>query len=68
MKKHYITLYQNGKQLLGSDFTIVVNSNTSYLGANTIRKYFKQMENRIESLKNIKPYLNEGGLTIHYEK
>ena len=67
MKKHYITLYQNGKQLLGSDFTIIINSNLNYLGASTIRKYFKQMENRIESLKTIKPFLNNGGLTFHYE-
>lgn len=68
MKKHYITLYQNGKQLLGSDFTIVINSKLNYLGASEIRKRFKQMEDRIESLKNIKTYLNNGGLTIHYER
>jgi hypothetical protein len=67
MKKHCITLYQNGNKLLGSDFSIVINSKLNYLGANTIRKYFKQMEARIESLKNIKPFLNNGGLTIHYE-
>lgn len=67
MKRHYITLYQNGNQLLGSDFTIVINSKRNYLGANTIRKYFQQMETRIESLKKIKSFLNNGGLTIHYE-
>jgi hypothetical protein len=66
--KHYITVRQNDKQLIGSDFTIIINSNLNYLGAGNIRKYFEAMQKRIDNLKTIKPFLNNGGLTIHYER
>lgn len=66
--KHYITVYQNGKQLLGSDFTIVINSNKPYLGATKIRNEFRNMQNRIDNLKAIKPFLNSGTIQIHYER
>ncbi len=66
--KHFITVYQNGKQLLGSDFTIVVNSDKCYLGATKIRNEFRNMQNRIEKLKVIKPYLNSGKIEIKYER
>jgi hypothetical protein len=66
--KHYITVYQNEKQLLGSDFTIVINSDKTYLGATKIRNEFRNMQNRIDSLKTIKPYLNSGKIEIHYER
>lgn len=64
--KHYITVRQNGKQLLGSDFTAIVHSELGYLGASRIRKEFARMQERIDNLKGIKPYLNDGNITIHY--
>ena len=66
--KHYITVRQNDKQLIGFDFTIVINSNLNYLGAGNIRRHFEAMQKRIDNLKTIKPFLNNGGLTIHYER
>jgi hypothetical protein len=66
--KHYITVYQNEKQLLGSDFNIIINSDKPYLGATKIRNEFRNMENRIETLKTIKPYLNNGKIEIHYQR
>lgn len=64
--KHYITVTQNDKQILGSDFTKIINSNLVYLGATRIRKEFKAMQQRIDNLKDIKPFLNNGGISIHY--
>ena len=66
--RHYIITTQNGKQILGSDFTIVINSKLSYLGATKIREQFKRLENRIENLKAIKPFLNNGGICFEYIK
>lgn len=66
--KHYITVTQNGKQILGSWFTIVINSKLSYLGATRIRQEFKRMEKRIEQEKPISPFLNNGNISIHYNK
>lgn len=54
---YYIETYQNGKQLLGSDFTkIVRDCKTSRKLNNAIKLHTFS----IESLKSIKPYLNNG--------
>jgi hypothetical protein len=59
--KKYIETYHNGKQLLGSDFTLVINNN---LGAKAIKNRIEQMGKRIELLKNIKPFLKSGTIEI----
>lgn len=59
--KKYIETWHNGKQLLGSDFTLVINNN---LGATAIKNRIEQMEKRIELLKNIKPFLKVGTIEI----
>lgn len=66
--KHYITVCQNDKQILGSDFTIVINSKLTYLGANRILKEFARMQQRIDNLKHIKPFLNTTNISIHYNR
>lgn len=66
--KHYITVRQNDKQILGSDFTKVINSDLTYLGANRIRKEFAAMQKRIDNLKDIKTFLNNDNITIHYDR
>jgi hypothetical protein len=66
--KHYITVTQNGKQILGSWFTTVINSKLNYLGATRIRQEFKIMEKRIEQEKPLRPFLNNGNISIHYSK
>jgi hypothetical protein len=65
--KHYIETHQNGKQLLGSDFTLVFNDFRAYPGATIVRNRIAQLEKRIESLKPIKPYLNTGKIEFHYK-
>jgi hypothetical protein len=65
--KHYIETHQNGKQLLGTDFTLVFNDSRSYPGATIVRNRIAQLEKRIDSLKGIKPFLNTGKIEFHYK-
>lgn len=59
MKNYYIkTIDNNGKQLLGSMFTKIV-INCSYSGKK-FNNAVKQHIANIESLKGIKPFLNNG--------
>lgn len=65
--KHYIETYQNGKRLLDSDFTLIFSNNKTYPGATIVRNRIKQLENRIELLKSIKPFLNTSKIEFHYK-
>lgn len=65
--KHYIETHQNGNRLLGSDFTLVFNNSNIYPGATIVRNRIKQLEQRIELLKPIKPFLNIGKIEFHYK-
>lgn len=54
---YYIETYQNGRQLLGSDFTrIVRNCKTDRKLNNAIKAH----KNHLQSLTTINPYLNKG--------
>lgn len=54
---YYIETYQNGKQLLGSDFTTIVRDcKTNRKLNNAIKSHYE----RLESLRTIKPFLNNG--------
>lgn len=59
--RKYIETWHNGSQLLGSDYTIVINSN---LGKKAVQNRINQLVKRIEQLKSIKPFLKIGTIEI----
>ena len=66
MANYYIKTYDSeGKQLLGTDFTTIVKS-CSYSGKK-FNNALKQHNAKLESLKSIKPFLNDGW-ALEYEK
>lgn len=54
---YYIETYQNGYQILGSDFTKIVKGCKSII---KLQNAIKLHKNSLESLKSIKPYLCNG--------
>lgn len=52
-----ITTYQNGKQLLGTDFTKIVKNCKSPVKLNNA---LRQHKDNLKRLENIKPYLVNG--------
>ncbi len=54
---YYIETYQDGKQLLGSDFTKTVRNCKS---ERKLKNAIETHKQTIESLKAIKPFLNKG--------
>ena len=56
----YIETYLDGAQLLGSDFTRVLPLG---LGKIALNNRLTSVKQHVESLKRIKPFLNNGVLT-----
>lgn len=54
--KIFLTTYQNGRQLLGSDFTKVITEPTP----RKIRQEQNFLNTRLQQLVKIKPYLSSG--------
>lgn len=56
MKKAFLTTYQNGKQLLGSDYSRVVHN----LTPRTLRVEQNLLNTSLQRLVRIKPHLASG--------